>query len=91
MSSSICFRLELGCEIFTFLDQAVKEFEPGLDCILTDSNKTAELGATFKEHDATNFFSLFKVPMLSKYLPENSKLQLATSTKFDNLWYQTRV
>ena len=34
--------LEPGCEDYAFLDQAVADFEQGLDSILTDSLKTLD-------------------------------------------------
>ena len=46
------FPLEPGCEDYYFLDQAVEDFEYGLDSILTDSIDTPDLDALFGEADA---------------------------------------
>ena len=46
MSSLTHFPLEPGCE-----DQAVADFEHGLDSILTDSLKTPELDTSLDEPD----------------------------------------
>ena len=43
---------EPGCEDYSFLDQAVMDFEHGLDSGLTDSDITPELEASFDEADA---------------------------------------
>ena len=43
------FPLEPGCEDYAFLDQAVADFEQGLDSILTDSLKTPELDTSLEE------------------------------------------
>ena len=43
------FPLEPGSEKFSFLDQAVANFEQGLDSILTASIETPELDASFEE------------------------------------------
>ena len=42
VSSLTHFPLEPGCEDYAFLDQAVADFEQGLDSILTDSLETLE-------------------------------------------------
>ena len=46
------FTLELGCKNYSFLDQAVKDFEHGLDSILTDSVDALYLDASFNQADA---------------------------------------
>ena len=46
------FPLELGCEDYSFLDQAVADFGQGLDSILTDSIETPELDTSLDEPDA---------------------------------------
>ena len=46
------FPLEPGCENYAFLDQAVADFEQGLDSILTDSLETPELDTSLDEPDA---------------------------------------
>ena len=39
--------LELGCEDYSFLDQAMADFDQGLDLILTNSLETPELDVSF--------------------------------------------
>ena len=51
VSSLTHFPLEPGCEDYAFLDQAVADFEQGLDSILTDSLETLELDTTLDEPD----------------------------------------
>ena len=46
------FSLELACEDFYFLDQAVVDFENGLDSILTGSVNLLEQNASFDETNA---------------------------------------
>ena len=50
MSTLTHFKLESGCEDYSFLDQALTDFENGLDFILTGSVETAEMDASFDEH-----------------------------------------
>ena len=52
MSSLTHFPLEPVCEDYCFLDQAVVDFEQGLDSILTDSIETLELDTSLDEPDA---------------------------------------
>ena len=52
VSSFTHFHLELGCEDYSFLAQALANFEQGLDSILTDSIKTPELETSLDEPDA---------------------------------------
>ena len=52
VSSLTHFPLEPGSEDYAFLDQAVADFEQGLDSILTDSLKTLELDISLEEPDA---------------------------------------
>ena len=51
------FPLEPGCEDYSFLDQAVSDFQHGLDSILPDSINTLELVASFDDPDATSAVS----------------------------------
>ena len=73
------FPLEPGCEDYACLDQAVVDFEQGLDSILTDSLETLELDTSLDETDvitssvSSGFFHLVST------LSDNSKLQLAPS------------
>ena len=58
VSSLTHFPLESGCEDYAFLDQAVADFEQGLDSFLTDSLETPELDTSLEESDAiTSSFS----------------------------------
>ena len=49
VSSITHFPLEPWCEDYSFLDQAVADFEQVLDSILTDSIKTPKLDTSFDE------------------------------------------
>ena len=51
MSSLSHFPLEPGCEDYSYLDQAVEDFEHGFNSFLTDSINTPELDASFDEAD----------------------------------------
>ena len=66
VSSLTHFPLEPGCEDYAFLDQAVADFEQGLDSILTDSLETLELDTSLEEPDAQFLlgFSTWLVPIL---------------------------
>ena len=44
--------LELGCEDYTYLDQAVKNIERGLYSLLVDSIEAPKLEMSFDEPDA---------------------------------------
>ena len=52
VSSLTHFPLEPRCEDYALLDQAVADFDQGLDSILTDSLKTPELDTLLEEPDA---------------------------------------
>ena len=52
VSSLNPFPLELGCEDYSFLVQAMADFEQGLDSILTDCIQTSELDTSLDEPDA---------------------------------------
>ena len=49
VSSLTHFPLEPGCEDYSFLNPAVKDFEYGLDSFFTDSVNTPELEVSFDE------------------------------------------
>ena len=51
VSSQTYFMLEPGCEDYSFMYQAVADFEQGCDSILTDSFETPKQDATFEEPD----------------------------------------
>ena len=50
--------LQPGCEDYAFLDQAVADFERGLDSILTDSLEIPELDTSLDEPDAVTSSSV---------------------------------
>ena len=64
VSSLTHFPLEPGCQDYAFLDQAVADFEQGLDSILTDSLKTPELDTSLEKPDAITSSSVFWVSPL---------------------------
>ena len=88
VSSLTHFPLEPGCEDYCFLDQAMADFEQGLDSILTNSLETPELETSLDEPDAITS------PVCSGFLHsvstffDTSKLQLAPSIRFCKLWCQ---
>ena len=91
VSSLTHFPLESGCEDYAFLDQAVADFEQGLDSILTDSLKTPELDTSLKEPDAiTSSVSSGFLPSVNT-LSDNSKPQLAPSIHTCKPWCQARA
>ena len=49
MSSLTHFPLESGCEDYSFLDQAVADFEQGLQSILNNSIETPEFDMSLDE------------------------------------------
>ena len=51
-SSLTHFPMEPVCEDYSFLHQAMTDFEQGLDSILTNSPETAKLDASLDEPDA---------------------------------------
>ena len=91
VSSLTHLPLEPKCEDYSFLNQAVADFEQGLDSILTDSLKTPELDTSLDEHDAiTSQVSSGFLCSVST-LSDNSKPQLAPSIRSHKLWFQARV
>ena len=85
MSTLAHFPLEPGCKNYTFLDQAIKDFEHGLDSILTDSVDTPELDASFDEADVMpSSVSLQFLCFISTH-SDNSRLQTAPSNKCQTL------
>ena len=91
VSSLTHFPLELGCEDHSFPDQAVANFEQGLDSILTDSIETPELDTSLDEPDAitssVSSWFLYSIGTISN----TSKLQLAPSIRSPKLWCQARA
>ena len=91
VSSLMHFPLEPGCEDYAFLDQAVADFEQGLDSILTDSLKTPELDTSQEEPDAVTSSVSSGFLCLVSTLSDNSKWQLASSIHTRKLWCQARA
>ena len=91
VSSLTHFPLEPGCEDYAFLDQAVADFEQGLDSILTDSLETPDLDTSLQESDAvTSSVSSGFLHSVST-ISDNSKQQLAPSIHTRKLWCQARA
>ena len=91
VSSLTHFLLEPGCEDYAFLDQAVADFEQGLDSILTDSLETPDLDTSLQESDAiTSSVSSGFLHSVST-ISDNSKPQLAPSIRTCKLWCQARA
>ena len=91
VSSLTHFPLELGCEDYSFLDQAVADFEQGFDSVLTNSLETPELDDSLDAPDAipSSISSWFLCSVST--LPDNSKPQLAPSIRHCKLWCQARA
>ena len=91
VSSLTHFPLEPGCEDYAFLDEAVADFEQGLDSIHTDSLKTLELDTSLEENDAiTSSVSSGFLCSVST-ISDNSKLLLAPRICTCKLWCQARA
>ena len=85
------FTLEPGCEDYSFLDQAMTDFEQGLDSILTNSLETPDLDTSLNEPDAiTSSVSCGFLHLVST-LSDTSKLQLVPSIRSCKLWCQARA
>ena len=91
VSSLTHFPLEPGCKDYTILDQAIVDFEQGLDSILTDSLKTLELDTSFDEPDVITSSVSSGFLHLVSTLSDNSKPQLASSICTHKLWCQARA
>ena len=92
VSSLTHFPLEPGFEDYAFLDQAVDDFEQGLDSILTDSLETLELDTSLEEPDTVTSSSVSsRFLHLVSTLSDNSKPQLAPSIHTHKLWCQARA
>ena len=92
VSSLAHFPLEPGCEDYAFFDQAVADFEQGLNSILINSLETLELDTSQEEPDAITSYSVSSGFLhLVSTLSDNSKLQLAPSIHTHKLWCQARA
>ena len=76
---------------YAFLDQAVADFEQGLDSILSDSLETPELDTSLDESDVITSLVSSGFLHLVSTLSDNSKLQLAPSICTHKLWCQARA
>ena len=91
VSSLTHFPLEPDCEDYSFLDQAVVDFEQGLDSILTNSLEIPELDTSLDEPGAITSLVSSRCLWSVSTLSDNSKLQLAPSTRSHKLWCQARA
>ena len=91
VSSLTHFPLEPGCEDYAFLDQAVADFEQGLDSTLNDSLKTLELGTSLDEPDVVTSSISFGFLYLVSTLSDDSQPQLVPSIHTHKLWCQARA
>ena len=72
------------------MDQAVADFEQGLDSILTDSLEILELDTSVQEPDAITSSVPSEFICLVSTLSDNSKPQLAPSICTHKLWCKAR-
>ena len=91
MSSLNHFLPEPECEDYSFLDQAVADFEQGLDSIIIDSTETPELNTSFDELDVTTSSDSSGFLYLVHIVSYTSKWQPTPGIKFCKLWYQART
>ena len=91
VSSLTHFPLEPGCEDYAFLDQAVADFEQGLDSILTDSLEILELDTSLEEPGAIISSVSSGFLHLVSTISDNSKLQPTPSIQTCKLWCQARA
>ena len=85
MSTLIHIPLVPACEDYSFFDEAVVDFEHGLDCIFTDSIKTLELDASFDEPDIMPSSVSLAFLHLVSTISDNSKPQLTPIIKSHKL------
>ena len=81
MSALSHFTLVPGCEDYSFLDQAVEDFECDLDSVLTSTIDTPELDASLHEADAVPPSVSSGFLHLVSTISDVSRPQLATSIK----------
>ena len=92
VSSLTHFPLEPGFEDYAFLDQAVADFEQGLDSVLTDPLETPDLDTSLDEPDAVTSSSVSSGFLhLVRTVSDNSKPQLVPSIQTHKLWCQPRA
>ena len=88
VSSIAHFPLELGYEDYSFLDQAVADFEQGIDSILTDSMEAPELDTSFDEPDAIKSSVSSRFLCSVSTISDTFEQQLAPSIRSHELWCQ---
>ena len=91
MSQLTHFPLEPQCEDYSFPDQAVADFEQGLDSILTDSIETPKLDTSLDEPDAITSSVSSGCLCSFSTISDTSQLQLAPSIRSYKLWWQARI
>ena len=91
VSSLTHFPLEPVCEDYSFLDQAVADFEQGLDSILTDSTETQELDTSLDQPDAITSLVSFGFLCSFSAISDHSKPQLALGIWSHKFWCQARA
>ena len=91
VSSLTHFPLKLGCKDYAFSDQAIADFEQGLDSILIDSLETPELDTSLEDPDVITSSVSSGFLHLVSTLSDNSKAQLAPSIHTHKLWCQARA
>ena len=82
--------IHLQCEDYSFLDEAVADFEQGLDSILTDSIETLKWDTSLDEPDAITFSVSSGFLHLVSTISDTSKPQLAPRSRSHTLWCQAR-
>ena len=85
------FPLALGCEDYSFSDQAAADSKHSFDSILIHPIKTLEVDASFDMPDVVMFLVSSGFLHLVNAISHNSELQCAHSIKLHEVWYQARV
>ena len=85
------FTLEPVCDDYSFLEQAVKDFEYGLNSILMDAANMPKLEESFDEANAMLSSVFSRLLCLVSTYSHNSRLQLASSIKCHTLWCHIRA
>ena len=86
MLSLTHFPMEPGCEDYSFLDQALADFEQGLDSIPSNSFVTPEWDTSLDEPDAITSSLSYGVLCSVSTLSNNSKTELAPCIRSHKLW-----
>ena len=86
VSPLIHFALEPGCEDYSFLDQAVADFQQGLDSILNDSIESPEFDMSLDGPGAITSSVSSGILCLVSSISDISKPQPAPSIMSNKLW-----